>query len=583
LLWCVAVAAGVDVVPEGAEAWLRDALAAALEANRQFAEAAEGLRRDYARVCEENARLREENAAQAAELEELRATVAVLQRMVFGRSSEKDRPGPPGGGDDPAGDGGSGKPGSGKKSVKRGPGARAGRRDYSHLPRFEVIWDFPGGGYACPECGEPFTPLGDHWSGERLDWQVVIRVRADCRRRYQRACRCPGPATVTAPGPPAAVGKGLFTNGFIAMLLTERYVAGRSQNSLVTGLARQGAEISPATLAGTCAQAGGLLAPVEAAIAERNRASWHLHADETTWRVFAPGAGGGPAKWWLWVFLGPDTCCFVMDPTRSGQVLARQAGIDQETGQLTADTDGRPRRLVLSTDFYTVYESAGKKADGLVNLYCTAHIRRHFVRAGDANPEQLKYWTQGWLDRIRALYRAHEGLAVTWQDAAAAARQGGQAAAERLEKAYAAWDDAITAIDQARRQQMAAPGLQEPAKKALATLDREWDGIIAHRDYPMISLDNNVVERAIRGPVVTRKNAGGSHNGDTARNAARIFTVTATAQMAGLNIITYLTAYLDECGRNGGKPLAGPALERFLPWTASPEDLRTWAQPPPTG
>jgi len=147
----VAVAAGVDAVREGAEAWLRDALAAALEANQQFAEAAEELRRDYARVCEENARLREENAAQAAELEELRATVAVLQRVVFGRSSEKNRPEPPGGaGDDPAGGGGGGKPGSGEKSVKRGPGARAGRRDYSHLPRVEVIWDFPGGGYCCP-------------------------------------------------------------------------------------------------------------------------------------------------------------------------------------------------------------------------------------------------------------------------------------------------------------------------------------------------------------------------------------------------------------------------------------------------
>jgi hypothetical protein len=82
---------------------------------------------------------------------------------------------------------------------------------------------------------------------------------------------------------------------------------------------------------------------------------------------------------------------------------------------------------------------------------------------------------------------------------------------------------------------------------------------------------------------VTRKNARGSHNGDTARNAAVIFTVTATAQMAGLNILTYLTAYLDECGRNGGKPLNGPALERFLPWNANPEDLRTWAQPPPSG
>jgi transposase len=144
-----------------------------------------------------------------------------------------------------------------------------------------VFWDFPGGGFCCPECGEPFTPLGDHWSGEQLDWQVVVRLAAHCRRRYKRACGCRVPATVTAPGPPKAVGKGLFTNAFIAMLLVERFTAGRSQNSLVRGLARQGADISAATLAGTCAQAGALLAPVAEAVTERSRGSWHLHADES--------------------------------------------------------------------------------------------------------------------------------------------------------------------------------------------------------------------------------------------------------------------------------------------------------------
>lgn len=575
----MAVAAGVVWVPEGAEGSLRDALAAALEANRQFAEAAEELRRDYARVCEENARLREENAVQAAELEELRAGLAVLQRMVFGRSSEKSGP-EPAGGDDAGGDVGRDRR-DGGKNVGRGLGARAGRRDYSHLPRFEVIWDFPGGGYCCPECGVPFTLLGSDHVSERLDWTVLVRVRADRRRRCRRACRCPGPATVTAPGPPKAIGKGLFTNGFVAMLLTERFAAGRSMNSLVTGLSRHGAEISPATLAGTCAQAGALLAPLAGAIAERSRGSWHLHADETTWRVFAPREGTGPAKWWLWVFIGPDTVCFVMDPSRSGQVLARHAGIDEETGQLTGDEDGGPRQLVISSDFYKVYESAGKKADGLVNLFCWAHVRRHFVRAGDANPAQLKYWTDAWLGRIRDLYRAHDELMAAWQENTAPAAREKEAAAARLEKAYGAWDEAITVIDQARKKQMAAPGLQEPAKKALATLDREWDGLRAHREYPMVSLDNNAAERQIRGPVVTRKNAGGSRNGDTAKNAAVIWTVTATAAMGGLNIVTYLTAYLDECGRGGGKPLTGPALERFLPWTASPEDLQNWAKPPP--
>jgi hypothetical protein len=182
LLCCVTVAAGVVAVPEDAEAPLRDALAAALAANQEMTRLAAELRG-------ENARLRAESAAQAAELEELRAGLAVLQRMVFGRSSEKSPAradvGDAGGGDASRDRG----DGAGRK---RGPGARAGRRGYSHLPRFEVIWDFPGGGYCCPECGVPFTLLGSDHVSEQLDWTVIVRVRADCRRRYRRACGCRG-------------------------------------------------------------------------------------------------------------------------------------------------------------------------------------------------------------------------------------------------------------------------------------------------------------------------------------------------------------------------------------------------------
>ena len=319
----------------GADASLRDVLAAALAANERLARLADELRA-------ENARLREDLACRDAELERVNAELAVLQRLVFGRSSERARPDAPGRDKDGDGDVDQDGAGGGQGGRPRGPGARAGRRDYSHLPRVEVIWDFPGGGYCCPQCGVPFTRLGDHVAGQ-LDWQVIVRVMAHCRRRYRRACRCPVPAAVTAPGPPKAIGKGLFANGFIAMLFTERYVAGRSQNSLVTGLARHGADVSAATLAGACAQAGALLVPLEAAINARSRASWHLHADETSWHVFAPREGSGPARWWLWVFLGPDTTCFVMDPTRAGTVLARHAGIDEETGQLTGDGGDGPR------------------------------------------------------------------------------------------------------------------------------------------------------------------------------------------------------------------------------------------------
>jgi transposase len=92
-------------------------------------------------------------------IERLSAELAVLQRMVFGRSWERARP------QDlaPDGDGGGG-PGrdraGGGKGRPRGPGARAGRRDYSHLPRFEVTWDFEGGGYCCPQCRGAVHPAG---------------------------------------------------------------------------------------------------------------------------------------------------------------------------------------------------------------------------------------------------------------------------------------------------------------------------------------------------------------------------------------------------------------------------------------
>jgi transposase len=92
---------------------------------------------------------------------------------------------------------------------------------------------------------------------------------------------------------------------------------------------------------------------------------------------------------------------------------------------------------------------------------------------------------------------------AAWAQAAASAAGEKTAAAVRLEEARAAWDGAIGVIDAIRGKQAAAPGLAEPAKKALATLDREWDGLAAHRDYPMVSLDNNAAERALR-----RKHSG---------------------------------------------------------------------------
>jgi len=143
LLWWVTVAAGVVLDAEGGEALLRDVLAAALGANRRLAEMAGALREGNARLREGNARLAERDAEQAAELDRMRADLAVLQRLLFGWSSERSRPGP-GAGDDGAGGGErrGGPGGSGKKEAR--PGGAGGAAGLLASAKVQGGLGFPG-------------------------------------------------------------------------------------------------------------------------------------------------------------------------------------------------------------------------------------------------------------------------------------------------------------------------------------------------------------------------------------------------------------------------------------------------------
>ena len=420
----------------------------------------------------------------------------------------------------------------------------------------------------CPRCGAGYVPFGEECC-ELIDWQVQL-VRVVIRRpTYRRGCRCPVRGVLAAPPAPKPIGKGRFTCGFLARLLVEKFVHGRPTHRIAAALAHDGLDLADGTLAGVLAACSDLLAPLAAKISERNAAAAHLHVDETRWQVYAAVEGKDSHRWWCWVFAGPDTTVFTIAPSRSLKVLTTQLGVehDPDTGALPESLPGG-RRLLLSSDFYTVYQSLGR-VDGVDNLWCWSHIRRYFVRAGDAHRD-LQAWTQAWLERIGALYRAHSALAAAPTDSLRAE------AAEQF-------DAALRVIDSERHAQAANAHLMHPAAvKVLATLDREWDGLTRHREFPELPLDNNASERALRGPVVGRKNFYGSGSRASAELASRVWTITATAERAGLNPLVYLGAYLHACAQAGGTPPTGAALDRFLPWAINPDDRAAWARHPDT-
>jgi transposase len=512
--------------------------------------------RAEARVADleaETAALRADKAGLTARVAELAGQVAGLQESVttlsgllFGSSSEK--------GGSPSrrnGRDGADRPGGAGKRGQRPGRPGHGRRDHSHLQAEERVIDVDAGQRCCAECGEPFEFLGTEDS-EQVDWQVKITRIVWRRRRYRRRCSHPGPATICAPLAARPVPKGLFTAGFLARLAYEKHVLGRPVHRIVQALAADGFDVASGTLIGALKQVAPLIAPWAEAIAAHGRTAGHVHADETSWQVFEDVAGKDGHRWWLWVFVTSETTVFVMDTSRSADVAARQLGIDREQSQLEAG-----RRLVISSDFHKAYQSLAR-IDGVDPLWCFSHIRRYFLRAGAAHPEALGDWCDAWTERIAVLYRAHHALAAT------------APGTESREDAAGRWQRAFADIDAHRMLQAsdAAKGLLHPAAaKVIATLSNEWDGLARHQDLPHLPLDNNQAERALRTPVICRKNFYGSGAEWAADLAADVWTVTATAARHGIEPLSLLAGYLDACAHAGGAAPAGAGLDPFLPWT----------------
>ena len=78
--------------------------------------------------------------------------------------------------------------------------------------------------------------------------------------------------------------------------------------------------------------------------------------------------------------------------------------------------------------------------------------------------------------------------------------------------------------------------------KAIAYMNRLWGHLTRFVDDPQIPLDNNRLERSMRGPVVGRKNHYGSHSKRGTQVAAIFYSLIESAKLVGIEPKTYLRA-----------------------------------------
>ena len=498
-------------------------------------------------VCRGQARLIKE---QAAKIEALEAKVLLLQQQVFGKKSERRHNADSGREED----GGAGRESQdadavGKRSRGQQPGTDGhGRKRRENLPTEEVVHELPPADQCCPRCRKPFRERPDTEDSDEIHWEVRVVRRVHRRKKYVPVCDCPNsPGVVTAPLPAKLIPKGMFSTEFWVRLLMEKWLFQRPLHRVRQMLEVEGLAVSSGTLVGGLKRIGDYVQPLYAAILERSRQADHWHMDETRWMVFQEFGDKVGHKWWLWVIVTRETCAYILDPTRSAKV---------PTEHLGTDAGG-----ILSVDRYSAYKAYDSISDNVNLSYCWSHVRRDFQGVGKGY-RNLREWADRWERLINDLFRFNRERRSV--------RSNPRACRQKDQTVRAT----VAAMKALRDRELADPSIHEAQRKVLKSLRAHWNGLTIFVDNPDIPMDNNEAERALRNPVVGRKNYYGNGSVWSGMLTAMLFTVFQTLSRNRIDPHQFLVHYFGVCAGNGGR--APEEVDAFLPWNLTAEQRETW-------
>jgi transposase len=234
-----------------------------------------------------------------------------------------------------------------------------GRTSWAHLPVREEERDLGAAQKCCATCQEPLEAGPDRIS-EILELCTVF-FRRRVRRKTYRRCEClppepdsDTPAAIVAPAVPGRlIRKSPFGVSIWVEVLLEKFHHGRPTNRLLQKWATFAVRVSPGTIAGGLKQLLPLTQPVMRAFKDQQLSEQLFHADETFWRVFEKIAQKAGYRWYLWTFLSPSVCFYILDPSRSAKVpLAHFAQLLQNA--------------ILMVDRYSAY----KKLPRTLSIVC---------------------------------------------------------------------------------------------------------------------------------------------------------------------------------------------------------------------
>jgi transposase len=380
-----------------------------------------------------------------------------------------------------------------------------GPREQPKLAIEEVVHDLDEADKTCPSCGGGL----EEWAGqfEESEEVDVIERRFVLRRHKRKKYRCKcGGCVETAPAPKRLLGGGRYSAAFAIAVAIGKYLDHLPLERQVRQMARAGLECDSQTLFDQCWALCNLLRPAYARLGETQREQMLVFADETRWPLYAEkGQKAAASKWHIWTLVSDV-----------GVYYEIHGGRDLEAAEsLLAGFEG-----YVMCDGYAVYESLAKRYPALRLVQCWAHVRRKFVECESAFPEQASQI----LDLIGKLYEIEKRAL----DEPEERRRLRQAESRAVLAEIQRWVLEVTCV----RGSALADGI--------AYMTNRWSQLVRFVEDPLLPLDNNPAERALRGPVVGRKNHYGSRSLRGTEVAAILYSLLETAKLVGADPERYL-------------------------------------------
>jgi len=440
----------------------------------------------------------EGSSALQLELAALQELLSRRERALYGDSSEKrSRP--------------ELEPSS--ENVESSPQKGHGPRQQVQLPIAEVVHVLAETNRDCPVCGGRLEEM----KGQReVSEEITVVERRFVVAQHQRQkyrCRCNG-AVVTAPGSRKLIPGGRYSPAFAVEVATAKYLDHLPLERQCRIMQREGLVITSQTLWDQLEALASHLEPTYEALGRRVLTAPLLHADETHWRLMAKSER---KKFWAWCLTSADTVFY--------RILGNRAKESAE--KMLAEYRG----LVVA-DGYGAYSALVRAGPGFTLAHCWAHVRRKFVEIEQHYPRESKEI----LDLLAELY-AVERLVPP-----ARGSEDPQTAAQRLAlRARLRQEHSRSIVEKIRSWALAQRALPRSGLgEAIRYMLELWQGLTLFLDEPLIPLDNNPVERALRGLVVGRKNHYGSRSRRGCEVAALLYTLFETAKLCGLEPKSYL-------------------------------------------